>query len=101
MRIIQTNNSFNFCAVAIITLPGPEPSDNDLKLLRLIRLRPEPFATATDLEAKTNVGRRQTRNRLDDLAEKEFLNVKTVGRTNVYWLTDAGKKKLLSNSSDQ
>lgn len=75
-------------------MPGPEPSDDDLKLLRLIRLRSEPFATASDLVTETSVGRRQTRNRLDDLAAKDLLNVKTVGRTNVYWLTDDGKAEL-------
>jgi len=75
----------------MITLPGPEPADDDLKLLRLIRLRSEPFATARDLEPKMEVGRRQTRNRLDDLVEQDCLNLETVGRTNVYWLTDKGK----------
>jgi len=73
------------------TLPGPEPADDDLKLLRLIRLRSEPFATASDLEPDMEVGRRQTRNRLDDLVDDGHLNVQTVGRTNVYWLTDKGK----------
>lgn len=75
-------------------MPGPEPDDDDLKILSAIRLRPEPFATASDLEPEMEVGRRQTRNRLDDLVDDGFLKVKTVGRTNVYWLTDAGKDEL-------
>jgi len=57
-------------------------------------MRSEPFATASDLEPETKVGYKQTRNRLDDLADKGYLNVETVGRTNVYWLTDPGRKEL-------
>ena len=75
-------------------MPGPEASDPDVKLLRLIRLRQEPFATARDLEPDMSVGYKQTRNRLDDLVEAGCLKVETVGRTNVYWLTDRGSKRL-------
>ena len=75
-------------------MPGPEPSDPDIELLRAIRLRPEPFATARDIEPGLNVGYKQTRNRLDDLVEKGMLNVKTVGTTKVYWLSDEGKAQL-------
>jgi len=90
------NTTIPICEVSNIhlTLPGPEASDDDVKLLRLIRLRPEPFATASDLEPDTEVGRRQTRNRLDDLVEDGYLNVKTVGRTNVYWLSENGLRRL-------
>jgi predicted ArsR family transcriptional regulator len=73
---------------------GPTPSDDDIKLLRLIRLREEPFATASDLVDQMAVGRKQTRNRLDDLVEKGFLKVELVGTTNVYWLSDSGKQRL-------
>lgn len=73
---------------------GPDPSDDDIKLLRLIRLRKEPFATASDLVDQMSVGRKQTRNRLDDLVEKGYLNVDLVGTTKVYWLSDSGKERL-------
>lgn len=73
---------------------GPTPSDNELELLRLVRLQPRPFATASDIEPDTSVGYKQTRNRLDQLVEDGLLNVRTVGRTNVYWLSDAGKERL-------
>jgi predicted ArsR family transcriptional regulator len=73
---------------------GPTPADDDIKLLRLVRLREEPFATATDLVDEMNVGRKQTRNRLNDLVDQGLLNVETVGTTKVYWLSDAGKRRL-------
>jgi len=79
--------------------PGPDPSDEDIEFLKAVRMRPEPFATATDLAPDMQVGRRQTRNRLDQLVEQGFLNVETVGRTNVYWLTDEGKEQLRQTRS--
>jgi len=73
-------------------VPGPEPADADLKLLRLINIRPEGFATATDLVDDMEVGRKQTRNRLNDLVEDGLLRVRTVGTTKVYWLSEDGKE---------
>ncbi|RLM40550.1 hypothetical protein DVK00_20930 [Haloarcula sp. Atlit-47R] len=80
-------------------MPGPETSDRDVDILRYVRLRPEPFATARDIEPKTSVGYKQTRNRLDDLVEKGLLNVEKVGTVNVYWLSDEGKRAVAD--SDQ
>jgi hypothetical protein len=57
-------------------------------------MRPEPVSTASDIEPKTNVGRTQTRNRLDQLADKGLLHVRTVGTTNIYWLSDEGLEAL-------
>ncbi len=73
-------------------MPGPEPADADLKLLRLINIRPEGFATATDLVDDMEVGRKQTRNRLNDLVKDDLLRVRTVGTTKVYWLSEDGKE---------
>jgi len=75
-------------------MPGPEASDDSEDLLRAIRLRPEPFATARDIEPETAVGYKQTRNRLDQLEDSGYLNAETVGTTNVYWLTEKGKEAL-------
>lgn len=79
---------------------GPKPSDDDIKLLRLIRLREEPFATTSDLVDKTEVGRKQTRNRLNDLVDKGYLKVELVGTTKVYWLSDLGKERLSASVSE-
>ena len=81
-------------------MPGPDVSDKDIDILYYIRVRSEPFATARDLEPKTSVGYKQTRNRLDDLVEKGHLNVETVGRVNVYWLTDQGKDEVAKSVYD-
>lgn len=75
-------------------MPGPEPKDRDVELLKYIRMRPEPFATARDIEPKMEVGYKQTRNRMDDLVEGDLLNRKMVGTVKVYWLTDAGLQQL-------
>lgn len=79
-------------------MPGPDPSDRDVELLRYVALRPEPFATARDIEPETEVGYKQTHNRLDDLADADLLNATMVGTTKVYWLSDAGRAALSSGS---
>lgn len=75
-------------------MPGPEPSDSDEKLLRLVNSEEGSFATAPEIEPFVDVGPKQTRNRLDSLCEDGYLNQRKVGKTNVYWLSDAGEKKL-------
>ncbi|UIP01714.1 hypothetical protein Hbl1158_17070 (plasmid) [Halobaculum sp. CBA1158] len=75
-------------------MPGPEVSDDDVDILRYIRLRPEPFATARDIEPDMDVGYKQTRNRMNQLVDDGLLNVKLVGTTKVYWLSDEGKAVL-------
>jgi len=77
-----------------VIVPGPNPSDDEVKILREIRLMSRPFATATDLEPKMEVKRKQTKNRLDDLVNAGLLKVETVGTTNVYWLSDEGIERL-------
>jgi hypothetical protein len=79
-------------------VPGPAPSDDDQKLLLLVRSQPGGFATAPEVTPHTAVGEKQTRNRLDDLHENGLLNRRKVGSTNVYWLTDAGEDELLPPS---
>jgi len=73
---------------------GPDPSDKDLKLLRLVNAQPGGFATAPEVEPRTEVGGRQTRNRLDQLHERGLLNLRKVGSTKVYWLSDDGETEL-------
>lgn len=72
-------------------MPGPAPSDRDIEVLREVALRREPFATARDIEPSLSVGYRQTRNRLNQLVERDLLKHTKVGTTSVYWLSDAGR----------
>jgi predicted ArsR family transcriptional regulator len=74
--------------------PGPTPSDSDADVLRAVALTPKPFATASDVAPQLAVGRKQARNRLNDLAEQCLLNVETVGSTKVYWLSARGREAL-------
>jgi predicted ArsR family transcriptional regulator len=50
--------------------------------------------TAADVSPQLAVGRKQARNRLNDLAEQCLLNVETVGSTKVYWLSEHGREAL-------
>lgn len=78
--------------------PGPEPSDDNHKLLWLVKSQEGGFATAPEIEPQTEVGEKQTRNRLEDLREEGYLKMRKVGSTNVYWLTDEGEEELASAS---
>jgi len=75
-------------------VPGPEPADDDVKLLRLVNSQEGGFATAPEIAPHTNVGEKQTRNRLEDLYQQGLLKRRKVGSTNVYWLSDGGETKL-------
>lgn len=75
-------------------VPGPEPADDAVKLLRLVNSQEGGFATAPEIEPHTSVGEKQTRNRLEDLFESGLLKRRKVGSTNVYWLSDEGEAKL-------
>lgn len=79
-------------------MPGPEPSDDTHKLLWLVKSQEGGFATAPEIEPRTDVGPKQTRNRLDDLSANGYLKKRKVGSTNVYWLTDEGEEELASAS---
>jgi len=74
--------------------PGPTPSDDAKTLLTLVKSQPGSFATAPEVEPHTDVGEKQTRNRLEDLRDDGLLHRRRVGSTNVYWLTDAGEEEL-------
>lgn len=78
-------------------MPGPEPSDGANKLLLLVKSQEGGFATAPEITPETNVGEKQTRNRLDSLSDDGYLNSRKVGSTNVYWLSDKGEQQLASN----
>jgi predicted ArsR family transcriptional regulator len=80
-------------------VPGPEPADDDIVFLRQIKIRPEGFATASDIVDEVEVGQKQTRNRLNQLVDDDLLNVGTVGTTKVYWLSDEGKQALMDAES--
>ena len=75
-------------------MPGPDAADSDMELLRYVRLSPRPFAKVDDVNKRTSVGYKQTRNRLDKLVEKGLLNVEQAGNVNLYWLSDEGERRL-------
>lgn len=81
------------------TVTGPDPSDEDIELLRYVKLQEGGFGTVSDVNERTAVGRRQTQNRLEQLVSKGLLNVRLVGRTKVYWPTDEGDS-ILANTGN-
>jgi len=80
-------------------MPGPEPSDDAKKLLRLVVSQEGGFATAPEIAPHTNVGKKQTRNRLKKLRRQGLLNRRKVGSANVYWLSDDGEAELAPDGS--
>jgi Mn-dependent DtxR family transcriptional regulator len=84
----------------IHTVPGPEPKDDDVKVLKLVALhQPEPFVQAKWIESDMEVGEKRTRQRLDELAEEGYLRRRKVGSVNLYWLSDDGRELLASSES--
>lgn len=75
-------------------MPGPEPSDDEETLLYLVNAQAGGFATAPEIQPHTEVGAKQTRNRLEALVDDGLLKRRKVGSTNVYWLSDEGEERL-------
>lgn len=78
-------------------MPGPDPADTEIDLLRYVQMTPYPFAKVEDVDEHTTVGYKQTRNRLDGLVDRGDLNVRKVGNVNLYWLSDNGSARLRDN----
>jgi RIO-like serine/threonine protein kinase len=75
-------------------MPGPAPSDSDETVLRAVALQPFPFVTVSDVAPELSIQRKQTHNRLKMLVEDGLLMKRTVGTTDVFWLTPAGRQAL-------
>lgn len=72
---------------------GRKPTVSDLEILQFIYEFDEPFVFTADVKQalgfETNAGMFK---RLDKLERDGYLNVKSGGNANVWWLTEAGKQ---------
>lgn len=74
---------------------GRPPRVEASEVCRVIALHPEPIVTAADVHETLDMTRAGARKRMDRLVEDGYLESKTIGAAGkVYWLTDAGRRKL-------
>lgn len=76
---------------------GQTPEVSDTKLLQTVYLSPDPIVTAGEIADRTGYTRQAVNYRFSRLEEEGLLQSRAVGaRATVYWLTDAGERRILS-----
>jgi len=76
---------------------GATPEISDTELLREVYLSPDPIVTTSELADRTGYSRQAVNYRFQNLIEEGLLTSRDVGsRATVYWLTDAGERRLVS-----
>jgi DNA-binding MarR family transcriptional regulator len=74
---------------------GRKPETSDKEILKEVALSPDPIVTAPELAERMDYTRQGVNNRLNDLAEKGYLERRDVGsRATVYWITEKGRELL-------
>jgi len=76
---------------------GATPEISDTELLREVYLSPDAIVTTGELADRTGYSRQAVNYRFQNLIEEGLLTSRDVGsRATVYWLTDAGERRLVS-----
>lgn len=75
--------------------PGPDPDPPHEEVLKMFALSPKPALAATDLDDAMEMTDEGVRKRLKKLEKCGYLKSAPAGeRTQIYWLTDAGREFL-------
>lgn len=76
-------------------MAGRPPTVDAEKVMRAIALHPEPVVTARDIHEQIGLKPDGARERLKQLVEEGYLEMKRPGRSAlVFWMTDAGRALL-------
>jgi len=81
--------------------PGPNPSDDDVDVLRYFVESPDPVLFASELAEPMDMTTEGVRHRLNNLVDAGHLHTKKPGhRTRVYWLSREGREFYAEASAD-
>jgi transcription initiation factor IIE alpha subunit len=73
--------------------PRPEEEEN-MNLLRVVASSDDPVVTTGEVSEQVSIGRRRTRDRLYELADKGLIDYKKAGNSPVFWITEKGEATL-------
>lgn len=76
------------------TVQGPRPTATDSKILVAVALDSTPATTARRISTEIDLSTRQLRDRLDSLADDNYLGMFRAGPSKVYYLRDRGRDHL-------
>jgi len=81
--------------------PGPDPSKDDIDILRYFVESPDPVLFTAELAEKMEMTTEGVRHRLNNLVERGLLRTKKPGhRTRVYWISHEGRQYYADASED-
>jgi len=84
-----------------IILPGPDPAVTATELLRTIRDAYPPALGTNDIAERIDQSQQVAHKHLSRLEDEQppLVESMKVGRARVWWLTDAGRRRLSNQSS--
>jgi len=84
-----------------IILPGPDPSVTTTDLLRAIRDAYPPALGTNDIAERIDQSQQVAHKHLSRLEDEQppLVESMKVGRARIWWLTDAGRRRLSNQSS--
>lgn len=79
--------------------PGPDPTVKPVAILRMIHLAYPPALGTSDIAEEIGISQQATQRHLKRLEEDGRLETRKVGPARIWWVSDAGKKELATQSS--
>lgn len=80
--------------------PGPDRSASDREVLAVIRDAFAPAVGTAEVAEELDVDRKTADRYLRELADDGFVHQRMVGQVAVWWLSDAGRRKLAEDPSN-
>ncbi|WP_232700555.1 hypothetical protein [Halobacterium wangiae] len=76
-------------------MAGRKPTIDDEDILYRVVISSGPVVSTTEIVRAFNLTYQGMHSRLQSMAEEGLLDTKKIGRARAWWITDAGKNKLL------
>jgi predicted ArsR family transcriptional regulator len=87
-------------AKSLIHMAGRKETVSDAEILSIFADASDPFLTTNEVAGELEFSNAGARKRLYALVDEGYLDLKRVGRSPVWWLTDDGREFLESDVED-
>ena len=81
--------------------PGPDPSVEDVDILKTMLMAYPPALGTSDIADRIGLSQQATGRHLNRLEEEGYVESDKVGRARIWWLTDEGKEMVDQTGSIQ
>lgn len=75
-------------------MAGRKKETSDIEILKAVASSPDPVVVTSELEDELGMTRQGIHKRLEKLQEAGFVNSAMKSASRVWWITDAGRKRI-------